>query len=274
MNFEQMPKPEPKKPSLPEVSKNEKEATLIEQHKAAIQKGREKLLREEWEKIKEAKKEEQKSQARAILRKFFEKEEEKKKEILIDVAEQEKLIEEALKEKEELPKEETEESLKTTKEELLKSKELNLEEKNYLEKNELTDQRETELLASAKKWEAVAEENLKECEKIRQQLEEKGIDVDKLGISLKERIKFSLKSLFDRNLKNLQIKHDKALVWAAVAKDEAQLLRLAATEPKKYLEWLAEYTNQKKARRAAEKAKRLKKKFPERIGLSFFEAKF
>lgn len=235
--------------------------------KAAMQRGKFKMLQEEWadkEKTRRADKEikegEQKAQAKEILKKFFEREEEKKKEILIDEAEQEKLIEEALRDREaerllqESPaRADLEMAMRRTREEFKKPKELEIGEVKYFEEGELPEKVETYALTEAKRYEASAKRTSELAKKLEKEIKEKGIDVNKMELSFTERMKFSIKKIFDKKLR-----HDyRSFELARLAEDEDRAtafeLKLAATKPADYIKFAAEKAMEKIAKRRIEK---------------------
>lgn len=280
---------------------------LLEKHKAAIKKGEEKfvveeaetktamqrgkfkMIQEEWakkEKAKEekkligekealTKKEEQKAQAKEILKKFLEKEGGKKKEILIDEKEQEKLIEETLlareKEAERLLQESPAyEDLKLaqeeTRKELLKPKVLEIVEVKFFEEGELPEKVETDLLTESKRLEAEAKVLAKQCEETEKQMKEKDIDINKMELpfmeSLTEWMKFSTRWVFDKKLRSLYRNFETARMAEDSKRSEAQRLRLAATKPEEYKKRMAaehfEYITKTLAERRAAKFERVR----------------
>jgi hypothetical protein len=271
--------------AIAEKEKKAAEAQSLEESKKAIQRGKLKILEEEWaekEKMKaesrRQKAEEQKVQAKEILKKFLEKEEKKKKEILIDEKEQEKLIEDALLAREReaerlLHESPAYEDLKLAQEEmqkeLLKPKVLEVIEVKFFEENELPEKAETDLLTDSKKLEAEAKILAKQCEEAEKQIKEKGVDVNKMELSLTERMKFSIKSLFDKKLRNLYRNFEMARTAEDSKRSEAQRLRLAATKPEEYKKRMAtehfEYVAKKLAERRAAKMEKARLQSPSPI---------
>ncbi len=273
--------------TIAEKEKQAAEAQSLEESKKAIQRGKFKLLQEEWaerarakeeeksmrEKEALAKKEKQKAQAKEILKKFLEKEEEKKKEVLIDEAEQEKLIHEALRDREaerllrEFPaRADLELAMKQTREELKKPKELEIMEIKYFEGGELPEKVEIDLLTDSKRLEAEAEILAKQCLETEKQLNEKGVDVNKMELSLTERMKLSIKSLFNKKLRSLYRSFEAARMAEDSKRFEAQRLRLAATKPADYIKLTAEKAMRDIARRHVKKSERLKQSSTSPLG--------
>lgn len=243
-----------------------------------------------WEETKEKMsewKEEQKTRAKEILKKFFEKESasapselrrdksggREEKEILIDEAEQEKLIHEALRDREaerllrESPaRADLELAMKNAREELKKPEELKIVEIKFFEEGELPEKIETDLLTESKKFEATAGRAAALCKKLEKQMKEKGIDVNKMELSFTERMKFKIKSRFDKNLRNWHRSFELARMAEDADRAEAFELRLSATSPKDYIKLAAEKAVEVIAKRRVEKLMKAKQPSVSPIG--------
>ncbi len=214
---------------------------LIGMKRRGVEGSKEELKKQEIGEKISAWKEQQKKGAREILKKFFEREEEKKRTVAIDADEQEKLIHEALAEREaervlkESPAYEDFKAMReTTQKELKKPGQLEIVEVEYLEDNELPDAVETSVLTDSKKLESSANRLSELCDKLEEEMKEKGIDVDKMELSVAERMKFSIKSLFSKKLRNAYKSWQMARVEEDVDRTEAQRLRLSVTDPEEY----------------------------------------
>lgn len=217
-----------------------------------------------WEKAKE------------VLKKFFEKEYPSDK--TMENAKQEKLITEAMYDaqaarfmRESPSAPDYESALKQARAELTNPKkpELEVVEIQFFEDGEMPDKIETELLTESKRLDAEAKILAKQCGEAEKQLKEKGIDVNKMELSSTERMKFSIKSLFDKKLRNLYRSFEAARIAEDSKRSEAQRLRLAVAKPGDYVKLAAERAAETIARRAAEKLARSKEWPVEPSGPSF-----
>jgi len=273
-----------------------KEATpdveLLKSHKEALKAGELKLVREEMaKKVTQQKEEEARTvdinvdeqekyfgqalkereatkweKAKELLKRFFEKE--YPSDGAMEDAEQEKLITEAMYDakaakfmRESPSAPDYESALKQARVELTdpKKPELEVIEIKFFEEGEMPEKIETELLSEVKRLEDSAKRTALLAKKLEKEIKEKGIDVNKMELSIAEQMKFKIKSLFDKKLRNAYKSFELARLAEDQDRTKAFELKMAVTKPGDYVKLSAQRAVEEIAMRRAEKLARSKK---------------